>query len=186
MVDIDEADLGAEDRVTREGELTVEVGDTLPGVTLASTAGGDVSLTETAATRHVVLVFYPGDLEGIEYPELMGCTPQGCSVRDNLQTIADLGAAVYGVNFHSTDRQREFVEREQLTYELLSDQNETLTEALGIPRWMSEDGERFVARTTVIAEQGGAITHVIEEPTVEGHAEEIIARLRELSTDSVN
>lgn len=181
MVEFSEEDLGERGRVRREGTVGDIGSKQLPDVTLPSTAGREVSLKDEVESHHLVLVLYPGDLEGLQYPELMGCTPQACSVRDNLATIEDLEAKAYGVSFQTTDRQHEFVEREELNYELLSDANEELATALDLPVWMSEDGGRFVYRLTIIARKGDEITHVIENPTVEIHADEVIDRLRSLT-----
>lgn len=104
-----------------EGAIRARPGDALPDVPLRSTAGRVVSVTLKAADRHVVLFCFPGDREGLRYPELAGCTPEACSFSDRLSDVTSLGATVFGLSLQSTERQQRFVEREHLTFELLSD-----------------------------------------------------------------
>ena len=164
----------------RQGRISIRPGDLLPSVTLHSTAGRDVDVLGEATNRHVVLFFHPGDREGLRYPELAGCTAEACSFRDHLTTLRGLGAVVFGVSLQSTERQRQFVERERLSFELLSDDQKKLVSALGIPMWISEAGEGFVARTTVVVARGGQVAVVFEDVTVEGHVEAVIKVLQGL------
>lgn len=122
----------------------------------------------------VVLFFYPGDREGLRYPELKGCTPEACAFRDALHNFQEAGARVFGVSLQSTDRQREFVDREGLTFELLSDARRELVEAWGVPLWVSEAGEEFVVRTTMVVAPGGRVVHVFEDVEVEGHVDAVL------------
>jgi len=164
----------------RRGKIGVKPGDLLPSVTLHSTAGRDVDVVAEATNRHAVLFFYPGDREGLRYPELAGCTAEACSFRDHLATLHKLGAVVYGVSLQSTERQRQFVEREHLTFELLSDEQKKLIHALAIPMWISEAGEEFASRTTVVAAKGGSVAAVFEDVDVAGHVESVIGVVRQL------
>lgn len=173
--------MGLEGQVTRsKTTVTARPGDTLPYLRLPSTDGRSVELSEETKSSHLILFFYPGDLEGIRYPELAGCTPEGCAFRDNVGKIRQLGGTVFGVNLHSTARQRSFVERELLSFELLSDSEKKLTEALGIPIWRTKAGEEFVDRVTIIVAKGGKITHVFEDVQVEGHIDEILEVLEKM------
>ena len=167
-------------RVHRQGRISIRPGDLLPSVTLHSTAGRDVDVLGEATNRHVVLLFHPGDREGLRYPELAGCTAEACSFRDHLTTLHKLGAVVYGVSLQSTERQRQFVEREDLSFEVLSDGQKKLVNALGIPMWISEAGEEFVARTTIVARKGGQVAVVFEDVDITGHVEAVIELLRRL------
>lgn len=172
---------GATGQVHKEGNIVVRVGDTFPSVSLPSTSGRSVNLRAEADTHHIVLFWYPGDREGIRYPELSGCSAEGRSFRDNIDAIGRFGVVIYGVNFHSTERQREFVERESLNFELLSDANHELAQALGIPIWTSNSGEKFASRNTFLIRKGGQIAKVFPDlATSEGHVEDVLVALEEL------
>ena len=59
-----------------------------------------------------------------------GCTPQPCSFRDHYSQLQKHNASVYGVSVQSSKYQREAKQRLHLPFELLSDLNLELKEAL--------------------------------------------------------
>jgi thioredoxin-dependent peroxiredoxin len=152
----------------------------LPDVRLPATSGRTVDLAAEAGRAHLVLFFYPGDREGLRYPELAGCTPEACAFRDALADFAAADCLVLGVNLHATSRQREFVEREQLGFELLSDTEQLLTDALGVAIWRSSAGEAFVVRSTVVVRRGGTVVHAEEVTDPVEHVARILAVVRGL------
>lgn len=91
-----------------------------------------------------------------------------------------MGAAIYGVSLQPVERQREFVEREHLTFALLSDRGEGLVRALSIPVWESAAGERFAVRTTLVVARGGMIAHRFADVRAEGHVAEVLEAVRGL------
>jgi thioredoxin-dependent peroxiredoxin len=160
-------------------------GDRLPSIDLRSTRGNTVQLAQEAQSGHLVLFFYPGDLEGLRYPEMSGCTPEACSFRDSVADLRKLGAEVFGINFHSTSRQKSFVAREHLNFPLLSDDAEQLTAALEIPVWTTEHGERFVTRTTVIVKKGGIIAKIFDDVQPDGHVAAVLAAVEKLCAEGI-
>jgi len=112
----------------------------VPSVRLQSTAGRWVDLGEIAE-RPVVLFFYPrtgepGKAAGPEWdaiPGARGCTPQSCGFRDLHREFVARGVSVFGVSTQDTVYQREFVERNHVPFEMLSDCDLALTRALRLP-----------------------------------------------------
>jgi peroxiredoxin len=115
-------------------------GARVPPVRLASTAGRLVDLAEVAE-RPAVFFFYPrtgepGRAAGPEWdaiPGARGCTPQSCGFRDLHREFVGRGVTVFGVSTQETGYQREFVERNHVPFELLSDAGLRLTRALRLP-----------------------------------------------------
>jgi peroxiredoxin len=115
-------------------------GSRVPSVRLASTGGGVVDLAE-AGQRPAVFFFYPrtGEPEKAAGPEwdaipgARGCTPQSCGFRDLNREFTKLAVSVFGISTQETDYQREFVTRNHLPFELLSDRDLSLTRALRLP-----------------------------------------------------
>ena len=172
--------MGSGRHLRRRGVTRVKPGEPVPSVQLPSTGGRLVDLATEAVNSHIIVFFYPGDREGLRYPELIGCTPQACSFRDRLDQLRELGAVVFGVSLQDTERQRQFVEREHLTFELLSDKDRRLVNALGVSLWISSAGEEFTVRTTVVVEKGGRVARVFEDVIVEAHLDAVIQTLRVL------
>lgn len=176
------ADEPTRGRVRRHGAVRARVGDPLPRVWLPATSGRDVDLSAEAQERTLVVFFYPGDRDGLRYPELSGCTAEACSFRDHDSELRTLGTALFGVSNGTIARQRAFVEREGLSFELLSDRQHKLIDALGIPMWRSTEGEQFVSRTTFIVGRGGGIASIFEDVSVVGHIDAVLAAVRSLTT----
>jgi len=115
-------------------------GSRVPSIRLASTGGGMVDLAEVAQ-RSTVFFFYPrtgepGKAAGPGWdaiPGARGCTPQSCGFRDLHREFTKLGVSVFGVSTQETDYQREFVTRNHVPFELLSDRDLLLTRALRLP-----------------------------------------------------
>jgi peroxiredoxin len=115
-------------------------GSRVPPVRLASTGGRVVDIAEVAE-RPTVLFFYPrtgepGKAAGPEWdaiPGARGCTPQSCGFRDLHREFMKRGVAVFGVSTQDTGYQGEFVERNHVPFELLSDRDLLLTRALRLP-----------------------------------------------------
>jgi peroxiredoxin Q/BCP len=167
--------------VSRAGSVGARVGQILPALSLPSTNGRSVDLGVEAQERHLVLFFYPGDRDGLRFPELQGCTAEACALRDHASEMRALGAEIYGISTGTTTRQQAFAEREGLTFQLLSDPDHRLIDALGIPLWRSAEGERFVSRTTFIIGRGGRIANIFEDVEVPGHLDAVLSALQELT-----
>jgi peroxiredoxin len=119
-------------------------GSPMPEVSLAGTSGGTVSLH--ALGGPAVVFFYPrtgvpgqppnlgyGGEEWDTIPGARGCTPQSCGFRDVHGEFAALGARVFGVSTSTTEHQREFVQRNHMPFEMLSDARLELVRAMGLP-----------------------------------------------------
>jgi peroxiredoxin len=115
-------------------------GSRVPSVRLASTGGRVVDVAEVAE-RPAVFFFYPrtgepGKAAGPEWdaiPGARGCTPQSCGFRDLHREFTEFGVAVFGVSTQDTVYQREFVERNHVPFDLLSDRDLRLARALRLP-----------------------------------------------------
>jgi peroxiredoxin len=134
-------------------------GQHVPTTLLNSTLGGRLDLGE--ATRRAIVVYvYPATgVPGVPLPKgwddipgARGCTPQSCAFRDHVLELAAYGVSVLGLSAQPLREQREFVQREQIPYPLLSDPELRLAETLGLPTFAA-GGRRFYRRLTFIARE---------------------------------
>ncbi len=115
-------------------------GSAVPRIALPSTGGRSVRL-DVVAARPAVLFFYPrtgepGKSPGPEWdaiPGARGCTPQSCGFRDLHREFTGLGIQVFGVSTQTTAYQQEFVARNHVPFEILSDADLALTRGLRLP-----------------------------------------------------
>lgn len=132
-------------------------GRTLPDIALPSTADRRVRLRDVAQTASVFF-FYPrtgrpeepAPADWDRIPGARGCTPQSCGFRERLDDFKRRGVQVFGVSAQATDYQKEFVSRNHIPYEILSDEEFLLTEALGLPTF-EYDGMRLIKRLALFA-----------------------------------
>lgn len=134
-------------------------GQVLPNVTLTSSEGRPINVGGLAGT--VVLYFYPRtgrpdrpSPDGwAQIPGALGCTPQACAFRDHHRELTDLGVQVFGVSTQDSGYQQEAVDRLGISFELLSDENLALAQALELPLFTVE-GVTLNKRVTLIAKDG--------------------------------
>jgi peroxiredoxin len=138
----------------------------MPSVRLQSTAGRLVDLGALNAPRTVIYCYPRTGRPGEPLPDgwdaipgARGCTPQSCAFRDHYRELAALGAEVYGLSTQTTEYQREMAERLHLPFEVLSDADFALVEALRLPTFEA-GGMRLVKRLTLIV-RDGRIEHVL-------------------------
>ena len=125
-----------------------------------------VNLGDLTAARTVIYAYPMTGVPGKPLPEgwdaipgARGCTPQSCSFRDHFQELAGLGTAIFGLSTQTSDYQREMAERLHLPFEVLSDSEFKLTDALRLPTFEAE-GMRLIKRLTLIV-RGGVIEAVL-------------------------
>jgi peroxiredoxin len=140
-------------------------GMSVPRVFLPSTRGRMVDLSALSAPRTVLYSYPMTGVPGKRLPEgwdmipgARGCTPQACSFRNNHQELSGLRTEVYGLSTQTTEYQREMADRLHLPFEILSDADFKLCEALDLPTF-EVDGARLVKRMTLIV-RDGLIEHV--------------------------
>lgn len=157
----------------------------LPQVTLPSTAGAPVDLSELSGWT--VVYCYPlTGRPGYELPAgwddipgARGCTPQSCAFRDHHAELQALGARVFGLSAQDTDYQREAKGRLRLPFDLLSDEKLDFAAALELPTFEVE-GMELIRRLTLII-RDGVIEHVFYPVfPPDKNAEEVIEWFRRM------
>ena len=128
--------------------MSLRVGDQAPQISLEDQDGTIRNIGERAGTA-LVLFFYPKD-------DTPGCTAEACGFRDTYADLKDLGAEVWGVSGDDIVSHRRFAERHQLPFPLLSDTNQHLRRAFGVPKTLG----LLPSRVTYVIDGKGVIRHV--------------------------
>jgi peroxiredoxin len=133
-------------------------GKHLPPVILPSTAGRMVNMGALTAARTVIFCYPMTGVPGKALPEgwdlipgARGCTPQACGFRDHYRQFRELGADVFGLSTQTTEYQKEMAERLHLPFEVLSDSEFKLCNALTLPTFVV-DSMRLIKRLTLVVE----------------------------------
>lgn len=145
-------------------------GDVAPPFTLVSADGSHVSLADYAG-RTVVVYFYPAAMTP-------GCTTEACDFRDSLDSLQAQGVAVLGISPDAPAKLTKFIERDHLTFPLLSDPDHAVMEAYGAWGEKSMYGKKVtgVIRSTFIVAEDGTISEALYNVRAKGH----VARVRGL------
>lgn len=161
-------------------------GQAMPAVSLPTTDGRDITVSELAAGRTVLYVYprtgRPGQAlpEGWdEIPGARGCTPEACGFRDHHAELLAAGAgAVYGLSSQDTSYQLEVVERLQLPFPMISDEQLQLAHELRLPTFTTGGMTLYRRLTMIVAD--GRIEHVFYPifPPDE-HAQQVVDWLRQ-------
>ena len=117
-----------------------------------------------------LIYFYPKD-------NTPGCTTQACDLRDNMSTFNDLNIDVYGVSGDSKEKHKNFIEKHDLNFDLLVDQDFKLSETLGIYKEKKMFGKTFmgIERTSFLIDENSNILNVFEKVKPSTHVEEVKA-----------
>ena len=145
---------------TDDGAARHLEGMPMPLVPLLATDGATVNLALLPG-RTVVYAYPRNGLPDIPNPEgweiipgARGCTPQTLAFRDNFLGIRAMGVQqLFGLSTQDTEYQREFVDRLQLPFQILSDQRLKLTTALRLPTFQNH-GLTLLKRLTLVIENG--------------------------------
>lgn len=146
----------------------LDIGDTLPNLTLQDHTGAPVPLGDL---DKVVVFFYPKAMTP-------GCTTEACDFRDNYAQLQSEGWEVVGVSPDSPELNAAFVEKEHLTFRLLSDPDHELAEAMGAWGEKKNYGKTYegLIRSTFIVENG-TVTHAFRNVKATGHAARIMREI---------
>ncbi len=137
-------------------------GQPLPEIDLTAEDGSRLGREDLAGQR-TVLYFYPKD-------DTPGCTKEACAFRDRMGDYGEAGIKVYGVSLDSPESHREFREKYNLNFPLLTDEDGRAAEALGVLR----DNGEVANRVTFLLAPDGNVAKVYPEVSPETHADEIL------------
>lgn len=148
-------------------------GDMAPDFSLASDGGDPVRLTDLRG-RRVVLYFYPKD-------DTSGCTKEACGFRDALPEFDARGAVVLGVSPDDVDSHEKFRDKYDLNFPLLADPDHSVAQAYGAWGKKKLYGREYegILRSTFLIDPAGRIEKIYRKVKPAGHADEILAELRE-------
>ena len=149
-------------------------GNKAPDFNLHSSNGGNIALKDLKG-KNVVVYFYPKD-------NTPGCTVEACGLRDSFKEIEKLNTVILGISPDSLGSHENFINKFQLPFLLLADENKKMCQVYGVWVEKSMYGKKYmgVARTTFIIDKNGKIAKVFEKVKPEGHNQEIIAALKNL------
>lgn len=146
----------------------LKIGDTAPAINSVDQNNENITL-EQFKGKKVVLYFYPKDMTP-------GCTVQSCNLRDNYKVLLEKGYAVLGCSVDSPARHVKFIEKYDLPFSLISDEDKKVVEDYGVWGLKKFMGKEYMGinRTTFIINEKGEIEDIIEKVNTKDHTSQIL------------
>ena len=150
------------------------IGEAAPDFSLQNQRGETVNLSDFKGKKTVVLYFYPKAMTP-------GCTVQACGIRDTRSDFDALDTVVLGVSPDAYPRLARFEEKQELNFDLLSDEDHAVTESYGCWGLKKFMGREFmgVLRTTFIIGKDGTIKLVMNKVKTKTHHDDVLSWIKE-------
>jgi peroxiredoxin Q/BCP len=120
-------------------ELTT--GDMVPLFSLKNQDDSLINIKDYIGKKILVIYFYPKD-------ESMVCTKEACTFRDSISDFTKEGAMVIAINDGSVKSHKEFQQKHNLPFTLLSDSGKVVQNLFGVKNGLISSRITFVADTT--------------------------------------
>lgn len=149
--------------------VVLQPGDKAPEFSLPASTGRFISSSDFVGKKRVILYFYPRD-------NTPGCTKEACSFRDNLTAIEDKDTVVLGISKDSLKSHDKFIQKFELNFPLLSDEDHKIAEAFGAWGEKKNYGKTYMGliRKTFVIGKDGLIEHAFHKVKAEEHGAEIL------------
>jgi peroxiredoxin Q/BCP len=148
--------------------MAIQVGDKAPDFTLSSQSSEPVTLSSFQG-KWVVLYFYPKD-------DTPGCTAESCAFRDSYDVFRDAGAEVIGISGDSPASHQKFAAKYNLPFTLVSDSNNQVRKAFGVPNAML----LLPGRVTYVIDPQGTVRHIFNSMMdFNAHVDQALNALRQ-------
>lgn len=152
-----------------------KIGNLAPAFSLSDQDGKTVTLKQFRDQKNVVLYFYPKAMTP-------GCTVQACGIRDSQKALAKADTVVLGVSPDPVARLGKFIDKQDLNFTLLSDEDHAVADkygAWGLKKFM---GKEFmgILRTSFIIGKDGRLQHVMDKVATKTHHDDVLQLVKEL------
>lgn len=150
---------------------TLTAGTPAPAFSLLDQDGNTVSLADFSGKK-VLFYFYPKAMT-------QGCTVQAQGLRDVKLELDAHNVVVLGVSVDPVKRLGKFIERDNLNFTLLSDEDHAVAEQFGVWGEKKFIGKVYdgLHRISFLINEQGTIEHVFDKFKTKDHHEVVLAYL---------
>ncbi len=154
--------------------MTIEIGKIAPSFNLPCDDETRIDLSDLRG-KNVVLYFYPKD-------DTPGCTIEAQDFSAKIAEFKKLDTVILGVSKDNIDSHCKFSQKYNLSFNLISDENQELCNAYGVIKEKSMFGKKYMGidRSTFIINKKGSIAKIFRSVKVNGHVDEVLEFLKNL------
>jgi peroxiredoxin Q/BCP len=148
--------------------MSLTIGDKAPQFEGIDQNGHPIKLSDFSGKK-LALYFYPKD-------NTPGCTAQACNLRDHYDELIDAGFAIVGISSDSPKKHQNFINKYELPFPLIADEDKSIHEQFGTWVEKSMYGRTYMgtARTTFIINEEGMIEDIIAKVKTKDHTAQIL------------
>lgn len=143
----------------------IAIGDKAPHFSLP-TVGGQYVESASLSGRPYLVYFYPK-------ADTPGCTTQACDLRDQKQSLGDIGLTVIGVSPDPVDQIEKFARKYALDFPLVSDEAHLLAQQYGTWVEKTNYGKTYfgMERSSFLVDGDGVIRGIWRRVKPADHAD---------------
>lgn len=145
----------------------IQVGDHIPAFSASDHEGNPITQKELSGKKYI-LFFYAQD-------DTPTCTKEACSLRDDYSFFKDKGYEIIGISKDAPKKHQKFIEKYSLPFALIADPDLSMLNAFGLfgpKKFMGKD-VMGVYRTTVVTDENGVITHIVDSVESAAHGQQL-------------
>jgi len=144
---------------------SIQIGDPIPDFSLPDQDGNSFDIADYRGKKKLVIFFYPQDGS-------LNCTKEACYFRDLTDIFNETDAFILGISAQSVESHKNFAEKNNLKYTLLSDSENKVRKLFGVP---SRAFGFIPGRVTYVADRSGKVVFVFDSQTeTQRHADEAL------------
>ena len=145
-----------------------------PAFSLPNQKEQTVSLSDFTG-KYLIFYFYPRD-------NTPGCTIEAKEFSALKEEFASLNCSIVGVSKDTIKKHQNFIAKQELTIDLLSDEENSVIDAYGAWQLKKNYGKEYmgIVRSTFLISPTGEIVKEWTKVRVKGHVDEVFATLKEL------
>jgi len=147
---------------------SLQIGDKAPDFNALNENGELISLANYVGKK-LILYFYPKDMTP-------GCTAESCNLGENYNLLKEKGFEIIGVSPDPAKRHLKFIEKYDLPFTLLADEDRKVLEAYnvwGLKKFMGREYDG-VHRTTFVIDEKGLIEKIFTKVKTKDHTNQIL------------
>ncbi|HIF02277.1 MAG TPA: thioredoxin-dependent thiol peroxidase [Nitrospinaceae bacterium] len=151
----------------------VKEGKKAPDFSGKNQDGKPVKLSSFKTKKNIVLFFYPKDMTP-------GCTTEACDFKDQFKEFKN--TIIIGISADSSERHRKFIDKYNLPFELIADENKKICEKYGVWQEKKLYGKTYmgIVRSTFIIDRIGIVQKIFTKVKVKGHVDEVLESLKKI------
>lgn len=128
-------------------------------------------------SQWVILYFYPKD-------DTPGCTVEACSFRDNFMALKRAGIVVLGVSVDPVKKHAKFVEKYELPFTLLADEEKQVVNLYGVWGKKKFMGREYMGtnRVSFLIDPKGKLVKIYDSVKPNDHVIEVLQDVKNLKS----